>query len=125
MREKSYWVLVGALLASCLLIGCGGGGGGGTQPPPITPPPEPFNVGGKVTDASGKGLAGAAVVVVVRDTGQQVAATTSSSNGDYGFFVPPGNYRIRATLAGYQPGQADVTLYAGDKRLSVNITLTQ
>ena len=113
-----------ASLVLCLLLGCGGGGGGGA-PPPIIPPPQPFNLAGKVLDATGKGLAQAAVVVIVRATGQQVANTVSASTGDYGFFVPAGQYRVRATLAGYQPGQVDVNLYAGDKLLSVNITLTK
>jgi len=78
-----------------------------------------------VLDTTGKGLPGAAVIVIVRATGQQVAATTSASTGDYGFFVAPGDYRVRAALAGYQPGQVDINLYAGDKRLDINITLTR
>jgi len=124
MTRQSRLILACALLGLCLLLGCGGGGGG-AAPPPIIPPPLPFNLAGKVLDTTGKGLSQAAVVVIVRATGQQVANTVSASTGDYGFFVPAGEYRVRATLAGYQPGQVDVNLYAGDKLLSVNITLTK
>lgn len=105
--------------------GCGGGGGGGDGTIPPTPPPEPFNVSGTIKNTSGTPLAGAAVAAIVKSTGMEVARTTSAETGMYGFFLPPAEYTIRASLAGYQPGQVDVTLYAGDKKLGVDITLSR
>ncbi len=76
-------------------------------------------------NTSGTPLPGATVAAVVRSTGAQVASTMSSVTGKYGFFLPPDNYTVKASLAGYQPAQVDVNLYAGDKRLNVNITLSK
>jgi len=115
----------GLAVAVVWLCGCGGGGGGGDGLTPTTPPPQPFNLAGTVKDTSGNPLLGAAVTATVRSTGTQVASTTSAATGKYGFFLPPADYTIRATLAGYQPGQVDVNLYAGDKKLSVDITLSK
>jgi hypothetical protein len=94
-----------------LLAGCGGGGGDDDSVTPIGDPPDaPGNVTGTVKTAQGAGIADATVTISTSPAEQ----TTTSSDGAYGFWVPPGTYTVRAEKTGYQPAEVPVTLLLGE-----------
>ena len=71
-------------------------------------------IAGTVRDASGAGLPGVTVTVLLPD-GATVASTTTDSGGAYTLSVPPGTYRVRTRLVGFRESQAIVTVTTGSR----------
>src|SRR5579871_1908853 len=79
---------------------------------------------GRVTDASGKPIAGANITLTVEETGQKREAVTSA-DGEYSLtLLPPGPCRLEASKAGFGSHGQSLTLLT-DAKTRVNITLTQ
>src|SRR5579863_9263399 len=71
---------------------------------------------GTVSDPSGGVVPGASVVLVNRETNQTRSATTGS-DGSYKFaLLPPGNYSVRFSAAGFKTSEVDA--------VTVNVTET-
>ena len=63
------------------------------------------DIRGHVTDESGAALAGATVTATGQETGL-ARSDTSASNGSFAIrLLPPGVYRVTATVAGFRPGE--------------------
>jgi hypothetical protein len=87
-----------------------------------TTPPPPHTIAGRVTV---QGNARQNVQVSLILGGNTIGTTSSDANGNYTFWVVPGTYTVRATFAGMQPGQANVTLQRLDTPVTApNINLT-
>ncbi|GAB4463133.1 MAG: hypothetical protein OHK0029_31280 [Armatimonadaceae bacterium] len=67
--------------------------------PNPTPPGVPNTIIGKVT-VPGVGAIAGTNIILFRD-GVQIEATQTNATGDYGFYVPPGNYTVRAIRPGF------------------------
>lgn len=68
---------------------------------------------GRVTDAAGRPVEGARVVVAGDSAGVRWAASTEETGGFQIAEVPPGSYRVRVERAGYLPREERVTVPAG------------
>ncbi|HYM62011.1 MAG TPA: TonB-dependent receptor [Thermoanaerobaculia bacterium] len=73
------------------------------------------SLSGVVRDSSGQPLAGAGVAV------EGVRATTTSADGNFSIDLPPGQYSVRITRAGFQSEVRKVV--AGADAISLEITL--
>ena len=83
--------------------------------------PETGNVQGKVTDASGPALPG---VTITLEGPRGSQAAISQDGGAYRFaLLPPGEYKIKAELEGFQATEASTTVTAG-RTTEVNLRLT-
>ncbi|MGZ4878149.1 MAG: carboxypeptidase regulatory-like domain-containing protein [Candidatus Angelobacter sp.] len=91
--------------------------GGSTQANPLQIQPiNPGNVTGSVADGNGSGLA-----ATVSAAG---LSTTSGQDGSYAFNnLPSGQTTIKASLTGYQPGSAVVSVVAAATTAAPAITL--
>src|SRR6202521_4900712 len=93
------------------------------------------SVRGTVVDPSGKAVAGASVVLANAETKTERTSTTGEQ-GEYQFlFVPPGNYKLAVTAAGFRryeqtdlqllvntPATANVQLTIGGTSETVRVT---
>jgi len=87
-------------------------------------PSLPFTIGGVVTVAGGQPAKEAVVELIDAGTNSIVAITYTDANGRYGFFVLPGEYKVRVKLNGYRTQERDVTLpYGGVVIADVNFEL--
>jgi hypothetical protein len=95
------------------------------------------SIGGEVTDAAKKPLAGASVQLVQEETGKKRTARTDSA-GDFTItLLPAGSYRLEVESSGYrrhvqtvhldvdQEVRIDVPLLAGQSTETVNVTATR
>src|SRR5579872_107995 len=77
---------------------------------------------GTVTDQTGAVLAGA--VVTVSDGKQFTQSATSDAKGIYHFSaVPPGVYKITATLVGFKDFQTEGLTIGGDEPVSLDVSM--
>jgi len=84
------------------------------------PPPEPATISGTVTvrnraDSSGvtvKGIRGWS------DTGDVLDTEVTGASGEYGLFVPPGEYRVQVSFEDVTFPPQDVTLPGGGRTLT-------
>ena len=92
-----------------------------TPTPTQTPTPAPMGwFYGRVTNANGTGLPGAAV----NATGPSSGSNTTDSGGYYYVYnLPAGTYNLSAHKSGYQAGYGSGTIYAGNLT-AVNFQLT-
>jgi hypothetical protein len=92
--------------------------GGSTQADPLQlQPNNPGNISGTVADGNGSALSGATV---------SAAGLSTSSGGDGSYALnnlPAGQTTILASLTGYQPGSASVTVVAAATTAAPTITL--
>ncbi|MCS7252879.1 MAG: carboxypeptidase regulatory-like domain-containing protein [Armatimonadetes bacterium] len=91
--------------------------------PKGTLPSLPYNIGGLVRIADGQLAKGAAVELIDAKSSSIVARTFTNSNGRYSFFVPAGEYIVRAQLSGYKPQERRITLLYGAILSDVNFEL--
>ena len=95
------------------------------------------SIGGRITDAAGKPVSGAAVALVNQETSAKRTAT-SGSRGDFLVtLLDPGSYRLQVDAPGYrsrvldlvldldQEIQVDVPLLPGKTTEQVNVTATR
>lgn len=64
---------------------------------------------GTVTDANGKPIPGANLILVGTNMG-----TATGANGSYSFAAEAGDYQLRARVIGYKTQTADITVSAGE-----------
>jgi len=80
-------------------------------------------LGGRVEDANGAAVGGAAVVVTSLGTNQRLSASTDE-DGRFRFaYLPVGDYRLLVECAGFSPSATRLTLTVG-QAADVRVTLT-
>ena len=82
-------------------------------------------LGGNLTDASHRAIAGAHIVVTSRgpaSSAPPVAETDSREDGSFKLTVPPGEYRVTITRNAFVKVERDVTVTA-DKQTEINLQL--
>ncbi|UCD25589.1 MAG: TonB-dependent receptor [Gemmatimonadota bacterium] len=90
-------------LAACVVMTCGI-----LLSDPALAQERQFDVSGVVADSAGKGIRGAMVVALTRpDSMLKKFATTGSSGAFTLTRLPPGEYILQVTFAGYQPVRRD------------------
>ena len=77
---------------------------------------------GRVTDASNKPLANAEVSVVEEETNRARTARTSANGGFVITLLPPGTYRVEASVAGYRTSLRTVVLLV-NQEINIDIPL--
>src|SRR6266853_2560958 len=78
---------------------------------------------GTVADPSGASVAGAAVRLTNMGTGA-VQASSSNSSGDFRFLLlPPGNYMLEATVAGFKTFRQERIIVEVDRSVAVPVSL--
>jgi hypothetical protein len=78
---------------------------------------------GTVTDPQGRAVPNATVTATSLETGQSRQATTGGA-GDYKFgLLPPGNYRIRFTAAGFKTGEVASVMVVVTETQAVDQTM--
>lgn len=84
-------------------------------------------VQGTVTDADGRPLPGANVLLERTDDGEQVGGTSTAADGAFSMErVAAGTYRLAVSAVGYETTTKEVTLEAGARRtVSVRLTKTR
>ena len=82
------------------------------------------SVTGTVTDKSGAAIAGAEVKVVSSDTGLTRTVTTSDDGNYTATELPPGNYSLTITKAGFQTATAKGVVVSVTSPARANITLS-
>lgn len=86
-------------------------------------PDEVFNVLGTVTDAASAPLS-AVQVQLIGSAALPILVTTTDSNGEYGFAaIPPGNYTLEFTKAGFATQTLPVTVPASGQ-VTVNASMS-
>jgi hypothetical protein len=81
------------------------------------PPGRPSTISGAVTIRNRPDSAGATVKAIGATSGQVIDADTTNADGEYGLFVPPGQYRIEASFQAVVVSRM-VTLPGGGRRLT-------
>ncbi len=79
-----------------------------------------FGLTGRVVDPSGRGIAGAKVVISGSEGG--VFTTTTNAQGYYGFDAPSGTYSITAELPGYSFTPSTARVWTGTVSVAQIIT---
>ena len=77
--------------------------------------PDAGTIAGIVRDSSGGAVPGASVKVVNEGTGAEVAAVTDDRGGYRATPLPPGRYRVEASLDGFETAVRQVTLAVGQE----------
>src|SRR5437016_4131556 len=81
------------------------------------------SITGTVADPSGAAVAGAAVRLTNMGTGA-VQASSSNSTGDFRFLLlPPGNYTLEATVAGFKTFRQERIIVEVDRSVAVPVSL--
>lgn len=89
--------------------------------PNPNPPGRPRTIFGTIT-LQGVGNVSGVTVLLLRD-GTQVESSFTDAEGKYSFFVPMGNYTVRALSTGFQDGTATANLTDAASPIQVDITL--
>jgi len=90
-----------------------------TDPQPKAPPAGTTRVAGKVLTANGKPLAGA-TVTLESTTSHTMVSTTTRTDGSFMLSpVPPGDYILKATIAGFDVVETTVTASLGAEAMTV------
>jgi outer membrane receptor protein involved in Fe transport len=76
-------------------------------------------ISGKVTDAAGKPLSGARVVI----SGSSSVQTTTKADGTFSATVTPGIYSVTVSASGYQATQLETIAVLADQTSTVSATL--
>ena len=92
-----------------------------TDDPSTAPPGQPYGLTGAVT-VPGLGAVANTTVILFRNQIQQETGITDS-NGKYYFYVPAGQYSVRATRAGYKDTETP-TINLTDPSVPVTANLT-
>jgi hypothetical protein len=78
----------------------------------IAEPPS-ATISGEITDAQGALVPAATITVISERTGTE-RSTTSNDSGAYRLTVPPGEYRVRASLKGFEATKSErLTVFVG------------
>jgi len=92
----------------------------------VDPPGSPYNLTGAVTLSDTPDASGVAVVAIEKSSGTTQDSATTNQTGVYKLFVPPSEYTVRASHAGYQSEERTVTIPPGGQAVSgVDFTLTR
>lgn len=110
--------MLGALLCSALLAGCGGDSG--TKPSPDTNLPSLNQLTVAIRNANDQQPIANAEVIVTSETQKNYRRTTDAQ-GKAQFQLESGHYQIASDPTGFQAGQLNVTLADSDQ--SVNLDL--
>jgi Carboxypeptidase regulatory-like domain len=81
------------------------------------PPPAPATIRGKVTVRNRANNAGVTVKGIRTATEQTIDSVKTGASGEYGLWVPPGEYRVEASLEGVTVSRV-VTLPGGGRTLT-------
>lgn len=92
MGRLSSILLIGGVLATLMVAGCGGGGGGnGGDSPPPPPPPGTIVISGKVVSSQDQVTGVPGVTVSMGTPGYQYETTaTSDADGNFSLSLPSG-----------------------------------
>jgi hypothetical protein len=91
--------------------------------PNPNPPGLPNTITGRVT-VPGVGTPAGTNVILFRD-GVQIEAVVTNGNGEYGFYVPAGNYSVRAIRSGFRDADSGVlNLTNPSTPLRADLTMT-
>ncbi|NUQ71540.1 MAG: carboxypeptidase regulatory-like domain-containing protein [Chthonomonadales bacterium] len=96
---------------------------------PISPPVGgipggPTTIKGKVTLQGQTVHSGTTVTLKRTSDGQVLGSVTTQDDGSYGFWVPVGQYEVRAERAGFTAQTAAAEVVRLDATITVNMTLT-
>lgn len=94
------------------------------SPPVGAIPGGPTTIQGKVTLQGQTVHTGTSLTLIRVSDGAELATVLTPSDGSFGFWVPVGQYRLRAEHTGYQTQTVDANVLRLDQPVTVNITLT-
>lgn len=94
------------------------------SPPVGGIPGGPTTIRGKVTLQGQSVHTGTTVTLIRASDGAELGSVLTLDDGSYGFWVPVGQYRVRAERTGYQTQTVDANVTRLDQPVTVNITLT-
>jgi len=93
------------------------------SPPVGGIPGGPTTIRGKVTLQGQTIFTGSTVTLIRVSDGSQLGSVLTLQDGSYGFWVPVGDYQVRAERAGYQTQTVNANVVRLDQPVTVNITL--
>lgn len=93
------------------------------SPPVGGIPGGPTTIRGKVTLQGQTVHTGTSVTLIRAADGQELGSALTLQDGSYGFWVPVGQYRVRADRAGYQSQTVNASVTRLDVPVIVNMTL--
>jgi hypothetical protein len=93
-------------------------------PSEAKPPPGPATISGTVTIRNNPDNSGAAVKAIDEVSGQVIDTAVTNAAGEYGLFVPPGQYRIEVSFRGVTISKTVTLGGAGRVLKGVDFTIT-
>jgi hypothetical protein len=93
------------------------------SPPVGGIPGGPTTISGQVLLQGQTLHTGTTVTLIRRPDLVELGWVLTTDTGSYGFWVPAGDYRLRAERTGYQTKTVDVTLVRPDQPVTANLTL--
>lgn len=93
-------------------------------PSEAQPPPGPATISGTVTIRNNPDNSGATVKAIATSSGQVIDTAVTNTAGEYGLFVPPGEYRIEVSFKGVTISKVVTLGGAGRVLKGVDFTIT-